>query len=854
MLLRGKKPSKGLEVLRQSNLLRYFPEIEKLQGVPQDPDHHPEGDVYVHTLMVIDEAAKQRTGDPEFDMPLMFGALSHDFGKPENTQVEEGGKIRALGHEEGGYEPTVTFMKRMKAPNDLTKQVATLVATHLRPQLMPERAGRKGYRRLNRVLDAAKVSPELLAAVSKADTLGRTTEKAVRRDTSRADKFLEEYKEYVTNFIEPGQSKLTDAVTGKDLIARGMKPGPQMGKFLELTRAIEDETGIKDADKIIELATRFLESRKDMKNEDKNKCGDSHIRPGETCYDGNYRDARKKGITKSSQGPSEFRTHPDEDQSDHLLWRSHFDWAWKDPEGEKANHPGLGPARPLTRHAKVEAEPQRQHERSLKFQPRWFNSGTKWSERPPRGRGSRDGFSGSLPFVPPEQEHSGPPPIPKDHPQWQSVTPEDGIPGDYDLHGLKKESTSSVDLFTWDEPVVSADIGPEHRDEFPGADQLPATHYPADKGAGFLAVELPIPQVLDVPGKDPHLSPMKAEESRESSSPGKFTRYPGGGGLDRAPMVRPQGEPKPTGFLPVVNYPEPGRNMFKANLDSHVDQHELKLALDEFKEDKDTAVENLRKDPKFYSKKPRHNLDSIPNKAKNQKIAPELESIEGSPDFGRGGQDPNPEVPMTRNKTGKGSPNGDDKSREHWDMDRTGKKPGFMSIKPPKENVYKASASRTMEDYRRIGTIFPHDHNPDWGQSGKPAVGPNTKHRNERKVAPDPIKGDDGILQKQNQQLIPNQKLAIAVNPNGAPGEKIVMMSPLFTEVSPAIQALRSQRFEDYGAVVVDGPPDWLLSIGPKLEALDKGSEKGNSVDLWQQVMDMVGRSGLTIEYTQEPR
>ena len=123
MLLKGKKPSKGIEVLRQANLLRYFPEIEALQGVVQDKEHHPEGDVYVHTLMVIDEAARQRTGDPAFDLPLMFGALAHDFGKPNFTQVEESGRVRALGHEEGGLEPTNEFMNRMKAPGALTKQV-----------------------------------------------------------------------------------------------------------------------------------------------------------------------------------------------------------------------------------------------------------------------------------------------------------------------------------------------------------------------------------------------------------------------------------------------------------------------------------------------------------------------------------------------------------------------------------------------------------------------------------------------------------------------------------------------------------------------------------------------------------
>ncbi len=155
MLLKGQKPSRGIEVLHQANLLRYFPEIEALQGVPQEPKWHPEGDVYVHTLLVLDEAAKQRTGDPEFDLPLMFGALAHDFGKPESTQ-EIDGKITSRGHEEAGAAPANAFMGRMKAPLSLTKQVETLVSFHLRPAILPNTGGgRKGYRKLGRELDEA---------------------------------------------------------------------------------------------------------------------------------------------------------------------------------------------------------------------------------------------------------------------------------------------------------------------------------------------------------------------------------------------------------------------------------------------------------------------------------------------------------------------------------------------------------------------------------------------------------------------------------------------------------------------------------------------------------------------------
>jgi hypothetical protein len=76
----------------------------------------------------------------------------------------------------------------------------------------------------------------------------------------------------------------------------------------------------------------------------------------------------------------------------------------------------------------------------------------------------------------------------------------------------------------------------------------------------------------------------------------------------------------------------------------------------------------------------------------------------------------------------------------------------------------------------------------------------------------------------------------------------------MFTEVSPAIQALRSQAFEKHGAVVVDGPPLWLLTLEPKLDALDKGASLENSAQLYNQILQLAQQAGLTVDYTQEPK
>ena len=114
LLLRSEKPSIGLDVLEGTKLLKFFPEIEALKEVEQDPVWHPEGDVWVHTKMVVDEAAKLRSGADD-DIVLMLSALCHDLGKPGTTsRIDD--RVRARGHEEAGAEPTRTLLQSWKVP------------------------------------------------------------------------------------------------------------------------------------------------------------------------------------------------------------------------------------------------------------------------------------------------------------------------------------------------------------------------------------------------------------------------------------------------------------------------------------------------------------------------------------------------------------------------------------------------------------------------------------------------------------------------------------------------------------------------------------------------------------------
>jgi len=248
LLLRGARPSIGFEFLRETRLLRFFPRIEALIDVPQEPDWHPEGDVWVHTLMVIDQAARMRDASDE-DPALMFGALCHDLGKPLTT-VNERGRIRSPGHDVVGVVPAVTFLAGLRASQALRDQVAALVAHHLAPALFVKQGSTaKAYRRLARKLDAARVSIELLTRVARADHLGRTTEEARRGVFPAGEIFLARARE----FLVEGQAP-RDAVLGRHLIAHGLKPGPHFGPLLARCREIQDETGWTDTEAILARA------------------------------------------------------------------------------------------------------------------------------------------------------------------------------------------------------------------------------------------------------------------------------------------------------------------------------------------------------------------------------------------------------------------------------------------------------------------------------------------------------------------------------------------------------------------------------------------------------------------------
>lgn len=211
VLLKAPKPSVFFAVLRKMNQLKdWFPELENLIGIPQEPRFHPEGDVWNHTMLVLDEAAKLRAEAKE-PLAFMMAALCHDFGKRDALQ-DDNGRIRALGHEEAGIPIAKDFLSRITNKKRLYQYVLNMVELHMRPNIMASQSSsRKSFCKL---FDRS-VCPEDLLLLSKADALGRAIEQDYAPTGFFLQRRLAEYREILSRPF----------VQGADLVAAGFQPG-----------------------------------------------------------------------------------------------------------------------------------------------------------------------------------------------------------------------------------------------------------------------------------------------------------------------------------------------------------------------------------------------------------------------------------------------------------------------------------------------------------------------------------------------------------------------------------------------------------------------------------------------------
>ena len=242
------RPSLAFDFLAQSDQLDVFEPVARQRGVPQDPQWHPEGDVYIHTMRVVDCAAEIATSLSAEDREiLLFAALCHDLGKAETTSIEDG-RIRSLGHEAKGAERTREWLEALRLAGRHVRSIETLVAHHLAPsQFVSQGAGPRAYRRLARKLAVGGVTVVDLERLARADHLGRSTPEVPAGPFEAGEEFLASAKAAdVCKGVRP------DVVSASHLIARGVDPGPLLGRLLARCREVQDETGLKDADQLVD--------------------------------------------------------------------------------------------------------------------------------------------------------------------------------------------------------------------------------------------------------------------------------------------------------------------------------------------------------------------------------------------------------------------------------------------------------------------------------------------------------------------------------------------------------------------------------------------------------------------------
>jgi len=205
---------RAFELLDESGLLKeVLPEITRMHGVEQPPKFHPEGDVFVHTMMLLEQlhAGSSPT--------LAWGALLHDVGKPPTFRVAPE-RIRFDGHVEVGVAMAREICHRLHFSNDDTAQVETLVANHMRFK------------------DVERMKPATLKRFIRMPQFEEHLE-LHRMDclASHGELCLYEFVKEKLRTTPPAEIRPAPLLSGDDLIAIGFRPGP---RFKEILVAVED--------------------------------------------------------------------------------------------------------------------------------------------------------------------------------------------------------------------------------------------------------------------------------------------------------------------------------------------------------------------------------------------------------------------------------------------------------------------------------------------------------------------------------------------------------------------------------------------------------------------------------------
>jgi tRNA nucleotidyltransferase (CCA-adding enzyme) len=227
LFTKGKKPSKGIQYLIDTEWIDNYPELKKLTETEQHPEHHPEGNVMNHIMLSADVAAEIADeeglkGDNRAS--VLIAAITHDIGKPETTIVEDG-KIKSPGHQSAGVPIAKQFLESIGIKNDIIKKVLPLVEYHMVHLDYKPKSKKTNVRQLSRKLSPATIQE--LERIMKADSLGRAlTDNQLHQ---MAVQLIQDAKEEGVY-----DNPLDKILMGRDILEKYkfIKPGKELGEIL----------------------------------------------------------------------------------------------------------------------------------------------------------------------------------------------------------------------------------------------------------------------------------------------------------------------------------------------------------------------------------------------------------------------------------------------------------------------------------------------------------------------------------------------------------------------------------------------------------------------------------------------
>ncbi|MCD8312006.1 MAG: tRNA nucleotidyltransferase [Firmicutes bacterium] len=222
-MLTAEKPSVFFrELAEMAQLSPWFCEVESLIGVVQGKKHHAEGDVFTHTMMVVDEAARRR-GRANYALGYMLSALTHDFGKALTTTIDADGSIHAYGHDDAGVPVADKFIRRLTDEKRLVSYVKSMTKLHMKP--LRYAAANSSVKATNALFDES-ADPDDLLLLSEADVSGSVP--------SGGDDERGRYGEFLSSRLEIYREYMARPyVKGQDLIDAGILPGEAFGEAMK---------------------------------------------------------------------------------------------------------------------------------------------------------------------------------------------------------------------------------------------------------------------------------------------------------------------------------------------------------------------------------------------------------------------------------------------------------------------------------------------------------------------------------------------------------------------------------------------------------------------------------------------